>query len=70
LSPEPTALVTNWLRSAIDDARRRGLPELEPLLEGLARSLAALRTADAEYAAEPQHVHAAHDDPRDGNERS
>jgi hypothetical protein len=35
-----------WLAAAIDDARRRGLPELQPLLEGLARSTQALREAD------------------------
>jgi hypothetical protein len=38
----------DWLASAIEDADRRGLPELKPLLEGLARSTAALREADAE----------------------
>ncbi len=36
-----------WLAAAVADAVRRGLPELEPLLEGLARSTAALREADA-----------------------
>jgi hypothetical protein len=40
------------LRSALDDANRRGLPELQPLLEGLAQALAALRAADDEHAAE------------------
>ena len=35
-----------WLRAAIDDAERRGLPELKPLLEALARSTRALRAAD------------------------
>jgi hypothetical protein len=35
-----------WLEAAIADARRRGLPELEPLLESLARSTEALREAD------------------------
>jgi hypothetical protein len=34
-----------WLRAAIDDATRRGLPELKPLLEALARSTRALRDA-------------------------
>ena len=63
-------IVTNWMRSAIDDARRRGLPELEPFLEGLAQSLAALRTADAEYAAEPQQGPATLGDPPSDNERS
>ena len=70
MSPEPTALVTNWLRSAIDDARRRGLPELEPFLESLAQSLAALRTADAEYAAEPPQDPATLGDPPSDHERS
>lgn len=35
-----------WLKAACDDAERRGLPELKPLLESLARSMAALREAD------------------------
>ena len=36
----------DWLRTAVDDARHRGLPELEPLLQGLAKSTAALREAE------------------------
>jgi hypothetical protein len=36
-----------WLAAACADAERRGLPELKPLLESLARSTAALRAADA-----------------------
>ena len=36
-----------WLKSACDDAERRGLPELKPLLETLARSTVALREADS-----------------------
>ena len=35
-----------WLKAACEDAERRGLPELTPLLETLARSTAALRDAD------------------------
>jgi hypothetical protein len=35
-----------WLLAAREDADRRGLPELKPLLDGLARSTAALRAAD------------------------
>jgi hypothetical protein len=35
-----------WLKAGCDDADRRGLPELKPLLESLARSMAALREAD------------------------
>ena len=38
--------IEDWLKSACDDAERRGLPELKPLLEALARSTAALREAD------------------------
>jgi hypothetical protein len=35
-----------WLKAASEDAERRGLAELKPLLEALARSTAALREAD------------------------
>jgi hypothetical protein len=35
-----------WLQAATADADRRGLPELKPLLETLARATAALRAAD------------------------
>jgi hypothetical protein len=35
-----------WLENAINDAERRGLTGLRPLLEALARSTSALRTAD------------------------
>lgn len=38
--------VDAWLTAALADAERRGLPGLKPLLETLARSLAALRKAD------------------------
>jgi hypothetical protein len=38
--------VDAWLAAAIADAKRRGLPALEPLLETLARSTTALRAAD------------------------
>jgi hypothetical protein len=40
-----------WLKAACDDAERRGLPELKPLLETLARSTTALRDADREVRA-------------------
>ena len=40
--------IDDWLRAACADADRRGLPELKPLLEALARSTASLRDADAE----------------------
>lgn len=38
--------VDAWLESAIEDARRRGLDGLIPLLQTLARSTRALRAAD------------------------
>jgi hypothetical protein len=38
--------VDAWLAAALEDARRRGLPQLEPLLRSLARSTAALRAAE------------------------
>ena len=38
--------VDDWLAAAIADAQRRGLPEMKPLLETLARSTIALRKAD------------------------
>jgi hypothetical protein len=39
-----------WLEAACADADRRGLPELKPLLETLARSTDALRQAEREHA--------------------
>jgi hypothetical protein len=36
----------DWLAAAVADAERRGLPDLKPVLEGLARATAALRSAD------------------------
>jgi len=41
--------IAAWLAAAIADAESRGLPELKPLLETLARSTEALRDADAEF---------------------
>ena len=38
--------ITDWLRAACADADARGLPELKPLLETLARATARLREAD------------------------
>ena len=35
-----------WLKAAIADAERRGLPQLKTLLESLAQSTAALRAAN------------------------
>jgi hypothetical protein len=36
----------SWIKAAIADAERRGLPELKPLLEALARTTQSLRAAD------------------------
>jgi hypothetical protein len=38
--------IETWLKAACDDAERRGIAGLRPLLETLARSTAALREAD------------------------
>jgi hypothetical protein len=40
-----------WLQSAVADAERRGLPELKPLLEALAKTVAAVRAADFNVSA-------------------
>ncbi len=37
--------VERWLAQALDDAERRGLPSLKPLLESLAAATRALRAA-------------------------
>ena len=51
--------VENWLQSAVADAERRGLPELKPLLEALAKAVVAVRAADfnvnASSDAKPAH---------------
>jgi hypothetical protein len=49
--------IAAWLKASIADAESRGLPELKPLLEALARSTEALRDADAEFG----HPAVAHD---------
>jgi hypothetical protein len=38
--------IHDWLQAAIADAERRGLPDLKPILETLARATRALRGAD------------------------
>lgn len=38
--------VRTWLDTAIQDAERRALPPMRPLLEALARAIAAIRAAD------------------------
>jgi len=37
--------IEDWLKAAVADAERRGLPELKPLLEGLAQATQLLRNA-------------------------
>ena len=39
--------INAWLKAACEDAERRGLAGLRPLLETLARSTTSLREADA-----------------------
>lgn len=43
--------IKTWLDSAMQDAERRGLPSLRPLLEHLARATSALRSADWNFDA-------------------
>jgi len=38
--------IKTWLDNAVQDAERRGLPALRPMLEALARATSALRNAD------------------------
>ena len=45
--------ITDWLRTACADADARGLPELKPLLETLARATARLREADEAHRRGP-----------------
>ena len=53
--------VETWLKMAIADAERRQLPDLKPMLEGLARSLRALRNADFNDRANGDRSRPAHD---------
>lgn len=50
--------VAEWLDDAVADAERRGLPQLKPLLEGLAQATSALRAADWNEGALPEGHHA------------
>jgi hypothetical protein len=43
--------IDTWLQNAIADAERRGMPELKPILETLAKATRALRTADFNVSA-------------------
>jgi hypothetical protein len=56
--------IKSWLDSAIQDAERRGLSALRPLLESLARATSALRTADWNSDATGQSSHTPSPDAR------
>ena len=43
--------IKTWLEVSSQDAERRGLPVMKPLLEALARATATLRTADWNFDA-------------------
>jgi hypothetical protein len=43
--------IKTWLEAAAQDAERRNLPGLRPMLEALARSTSALRSADWNFDA-------------------
>ena len=43
--------IKTWLDVSSQDAERRGLPAVQPLLEALARATATLRTADWNFDA-------------------
>lgn len=58
-----------WLAHAIADAEARGLPELKPLLETLARSTQALRDADHEFR-HPAADHAEHAEHADDDQNA
>jgi hypothetical protein len=38
--------VETWLKLALEDADRRGLPEIKPLLEGVAKAMRDVRAAN------------------------
>ena len=38
--------VESWLKMAIEDAEGRGLPQIKPLLEGVAKAMRDLREAN------------------------
>ena len=57
--------IKTWLEIAAQDAERRNLPGLRPLLEALARSTSALRSADWNFDATGESFDFAQDQPFD-----
>ena len=57
--------IDRWLEAAVADAERRGLPDLKPLLEGLAASTTALRAAPFGDRADRDHDAPVHADAKD-----
>ena len=51
MTDRPDFRLEAWLAAACADAERRGLGELKPLLESMAKSSGALRDADAQLDA-------------------
>jgi hypothetical protein len=51
MTTRPDSRLEAWLAAACADAERRGLDELKPLLESMAKSTTALRDADAQLDA-------------------
>ena len=51
MASRPDSRLEAWLAAACADAERRGLDELKPLLESMAKSSGALRDADAQLDA-------------------
>jgi hypothetical protein len=51
MASRPDSRLEAWLAAACADAERRGLGELKPLLESMAKSSGALRDADAQLDA-------------------
>ena len=56
--------VDRWLAAAEADAERRGMPELKPLLQGLAASTRILRAANWNDRADSGSMPAANPDPQ------
>jgi hypothetical protein len=58
--------IESWLQAAIADAGKRGLPELKPILETLAKATAVLRAADFNDDASGSHQSSAASGPSAG----